>query len=63
MTNMKKVVVIGGTGLIGSKALKLLQDAATKPSPQAPATASTPTRAKDWPRRLLAPTPSSTCRI
>ena len=27
MTKMKKVVVIGGTGLIGSKAVKLLQDA------------------------------------
>jgi uncharacterized protein YbjT (DUF2867 family) len=27
MTNLKKVVVIGGTGLIGSKAVKLLQDA------------------------------------
>ncbi|MCJ8151700.1 SDR family oxidoreductase [Shinella sedimenti] len=26
MTKMKKVVVIGGTGLIGSKAVKLLQD-------------------------------------
>ncbi|WP_284778549.1 NAD(P)H-binding protein [Agrobacterium sp. lyk4-40-TYG-31] len=30
MTNMKKVVVIGGTGLIGSKALKLLQEAGHK---------------------------------
>jgi uncharacterized protein YbjT (DUF2867 family) len=27
MTKMKRVVVIGGTGLIGSKAVKLLQDA------------------------------------
>ncbi len=27
MTQMKKVVVIGGTGLIGSKAVKMLQDA------------------------------------
>ena len=27
MTNIKKVIVIGGTGLIGSKAVKLLQDA------------------------------------
>ncbi|GAA5623584.1 NmrA family transcriptional regulator [Brucella pseudogrignonensis] len=27
MTKMKKVVVIGGTGLIGSKAVKLLEDA------------------------------------
>ena len=27
MTKMKKVVVIGGTGLIGSKAVKLLRDA------------------------------------
>lgn len=27
MTNLKKVVVVGGTGLIGSKAVKLLQDA------------------------------------
>lgn len=27
MTKLKKVVVIGGTGLIGSKAVKLLQDA------------------------------------
>ncbi len=52
MSKMKKVVVIGGTGLIGSKAVKLLQDAGHEAVVASSATGSMRTRAKGWPRRL-----------
>ena len=47
-----KIVVIGGTGLIGSKVVaKLCRPRVTKPSPRRRTPASTPSPARDSPRR------------
>ena len=50
-----KIVVIGGTGLIGSKTVAILLRAATKSSPPRPTAASTRSPARGskrpWPAR------------
>jgi uncharacterized protein YbjT (DUF2867 family) len=50
-----KIVVIGGTGLIGSKTVAIRVRAATRSSPHRPVAASTPSPARaskrPWPAR------------
>jgi predicted MFS family arabinose efflux permease len=43
-----KIVVIGGTGLIGSKLVNKLREHGHEAAATAPNTASIPLRAKDW---------------
>jgi len=45
-----KIVVIGGTGLIGSKLVKKLREHGHEAVAAAPTPGSTPSRAKDWPK-------------
>ncbi len=57
-----KIVVIGGTGLIGSKVVNRLASRATRRWRQRRTRASTPSPAKDSTRPSKAPRWSSTCR-
>ena len=45
-----KIVVIGGTGLIGSKLVNKLREHGHEAVAAAPNTGSTLSRAKDWPK-------------
>jgi uncharacterized protein YbjT (DUF2867 family) len=57
-----KIVVIGGTGLIGSKVVQKLQQKGMRRSPPRRTQASTPSPEKAWPRRSKAPMSSYTER-
>ena len=45
-----KIVVIGGTGLIGSKLVNKLREHGHEAVAASPNTGSTPSRARDWPK-------------
>ena len=58
----KKIVVIGGSGLIGTKLVSKLRQLGHEVVAASPTRASTPSRAKGWPKRWRARRSSSTWR-
>ena len=57
-----KIVVIGGSGLIGSKLVQKLREAGHDPLAASPGSGVDTLTGEDWPKRSRPPKLSSTCR-